>query len=249
MTGKLAGKVAIVTGASSGIGEATALALATEGAKVAIAARREHLLENLNQRIQAIGGEALEIVTDVSDEAQVRQMVEKTHHTWGQVDILINNAGLMLPGKMDGADTEDWRRMIDLNIMGVLYGIHAVLPLMKSQGAGHIINVSSVAGRWVRSGLGVYCATKWAVNVLSEALRQEVSKYNIRVMSIEPGPVDTELTQNITNPTAKAGTTEYYQSMKTLTSQDIANAIIYALIQPPYVNINEILIRPTEQEA
>jgi NADP-dependent 3-hydroxy acid dehydrogenase YdfG len=249
MTGKLAGKVAIVTGASSGIGEATALALAAEGAKVAIAARRGHLLKNLNQRIQAIGGEALEIVTDISDEAQVRQMVEKTHHTWGQVDILINNAGLMLPGEIDGADTADWRRMIDLNIMGVLYGIHAVLPLMKSQGAGHIINVSSVAGRWVRSGLGVYCATKWAVNVLSEALRQEVSKHNIRVMSIEPGPVDTELTQRITNPTTKAGTTEYYQSMKTLTSQDIANAIIYALIQPPYVNINEILIRPTEQEA
>jgi NADP-dependent 3-hydroxy acid dehydrogenase YdfG len=249
MTGKLAGKVAIVTGASSGIGEATALALATEGAKVAIAARRENLLENLNKRIQAMGGEALVIVTDVSDEAQVCRMVEKTQSTWGQIDILINNAGVMLSGEIDGADTEDWRRMMNLNVMGVLYNIHAVLPWMKAQGGGYIINVSSVAGWWIKGGLGVYCATKWAVNVLSEALRQEVCKHNIRVMSIEPGPVDTELTQHITNSTAKAWTTEYYQSMKTLGSQDIANAILYALTQPSHVNINEILIRPTEQEA
>jgi NADP-dependent 3-hydroxy acid dehydrogenase YdfG len=249
MTGKLTGKVAIVTGASSGIGEATALALATEGAKVAIVARRENLLKNLNKRIQAMGGEALIIVTDVSDEAQVRQMVEKTQSTWGQIDILINNAGVMLSGEIDGSDTEDWRRMMNLNVMGVLYNIHAVLPWMKAQGAGYIINVSSVAGRWIKGGLGVYCATKWAVNVLSEALRQEVCKHNIRVMSIEPGPVDTELTQNITNSAAKAWTTEYYQSMKTLESQDIANAIMYALTQPSHVNINEILIRPTEQEA
>jgi NADP-dependent 3-hydroxy acid dehydrogenase YdfG len=249
MTGKLTGKVAIVTGASSGIGEATALALATEGAKVAIVARRENLLKNLNKRIQAMGGEALIIVTDVSDEAQVRQMVEKTQSTWGQIDILINNAGVMLSGEIDGSDTEDWRRMMNLNVMGVLYNIHAVLPWMKAQGAGYIINVSSVAGRWIKGGLGVYCATKWAVNVLSEALRQEVCKHNIRVMSIEPGPVDTELTQNITNSAAKAWTTEYYQSMKTLGSQDIANAIMYALTQPSHVNINEILIRPTEQEA
>lgn len=247
-TEKLASKVAIVTGASSGIGEATAIALAKEGAKVVLAARRAERLQALSEKIQSIGGEALAIVTDATNEAQIRAMVEQTQDTWGQVDILVNNAGVMLLGTIDGANTEDWRRMFDLNVLGLLYGIHAVLPIMKAKGSGQIVNVSSVAGRWVKAGLGVYSATKWSVNVISEALRQEVTSENIRVTSIEPGAVDTELPNHITNPQMKDWTQNYYQSMQALKSEDVANAIVYAVTQPAHVNVNEILIRPTAQE-
>ncbi len=247
MTGKLANKVAIVTGASSGIGEATAIALSIEGAKVVITARRSDRLEALAQRIREKDGQVLPIVADISDEAQVQQVIEQTQAKWGTVDILINNAGVMLLGPIEGADTEDWRRMFNLNVLGLLYGIHRVLPIMKAQGGGHIINVSSVAGRVIKGGFAVYCATKWSVNVISEALRQEVYKNNIRITSIEPGLVETELTNHITNPEVKQNAQNYYQSMKNLSSEDIANTIIYALTQPPHVNVNEILIRPTEQ--
>jgi NADP-dependent 3-hydroxy acid dehydrogenase YdfG len=248
VTNKLTGKVAIVTGASSGIGEATAIALAAEGAKVAIAARRADRLEALSQRLQQSGGEGFAITADITDEAQVHDMVAKTQDKWGQVDILVNNAGVMLLGMIEGANTEDWRRMFDINVLGLMYATHAVLPLMKAQGAGHIVNLSSVAGRVANAGSGVYNATKWAVGAFSEALRKEVYKANIRVTIIEPGLVATELTQHITNAAAKEQADTFYGSVKNLQSEDIAAAIAYAVTQPPHVNVNEILIRPTEQE-
>jgi NADP-dependent 3-hydroxy acid dehydrogenase YdfG len=172
MAGKLKDKVAIVTGASSGIGEATALALAAEGAKVVIAARRTDRLETLTKRIKESGGEVLSITADVADEAQVRDMVSKTKAEWGRVDILINNAGVMLLGPIFDADTEDWRRMINVNVLGLMYATHAVLPLMKAQGVGHIVNISSVADRVASANTGVYNATKWAVGAFSKITPQ-----------------------------------------------------------------------------
>ncbi|HEY9622100.1 MAG TPA: SDR family NAD(P)-dependent oxidoreductase [Crinalium sp.] len=248
MTGKLTSKVAIVTGASSGIGEATALALAAEGAMVAIAARRSDRLAALAKRITDQGGTALPITADVSDEAQVNDVVKQTQAKFGRVDILVNNAGVMLLGMIDGANTEDWRRMVNLNVLGLMYATHAVLPLMKAQGIGHIVNISSVAGRVANAGSGVYNATKWAVGAFSEALRKEVYQHNIRVTIIEPGLVATELPHHITDTAAKDRAADFYGSLKNLESEDIANAIAYAVTQPPHVNVNEILIRPTEQE-
>jgi NADP-dependent 3-hydroxy acid dehydrogenase YdfG len=248
MSDRLAGKVALVTGASSGIGEATALALADAGATVAIAARRSDRLEALAKRILDQGGKVLAITANVSDESQVRAMVQKTHVEYGRVDVLVNNAGVMLLGMIDGANTEDWRRMINTNVLGLMYATHAVLPIMKAQGTGHIVNISSVAGRFANAGTGVYNATKWAVGAFSESLRKEVYQNNIRVTIIEPGLVATELPQHITDLGAKERAQQFYGSVKTLESEDIAAAIAYAVTQPPHVNVNEILIRPTEQE-
>ncbi|NJN57822.1 MAG: SDR family NAD(P)-dependent oxidoreductase [Leptolyngbyaceae cyanobacterium SL_5_9] len=248
MSNKLAGKVVLVTGASSGIGEATALALADAGATVVIAARRSDRLEALAKHILDQGGKVLSITADVSDESQVKAMVQKTHAEYGRVDILVNNAGVMLLGMIDGANTEDWRRMININVLGLMYATHAVLPIMKAQGTGHIVNISSVAGRFANAGTGVYNATKWAVGAFSESLRKEVYQHNIRVTIIEPGLVATELPQHITDPTAKERAQQFYGSVKALESEDIAAAIVYAVTQPPHVNVNEILIRPTEQE-
>jgi NADP-dependent 3-hydroxy acid dehydrogenase YdfG len=248
MAEKLTGKVAIVTGASSGIGEATAIALAAEGAMVAIAARRQDRLDTLAKRIADSGGQALPITADVSDEAQVREMVAKTQAAYGRVDILVNNAGVMLLGPIAEADTEDWRRMVNLNVLGLMYATHAVLPLMQAQAGGHIVNVSSVAGRVANPRTAVYNATKWAVGAFSEALRKEVYQDNIRVTLIEPGLVNTELPQHITNTASRERTLSFYASVKILESEDIANAIAYAVTQPAHVNVNEILIRPTAQE-
>ncbi|MGI8500157.1 MAG: SDR family NAD(P)-dependent oxidoreductase [Hassallia sp.] len=247
MAGLLDSKVAIITGASSGIGEAIAIALFAEGAKVAIAARRGELLDQLAKRIEASGGEALPIVTDLTDETQAINLVQKVHAHYGRVDILINNAGIALSGDIDGADTSDWRRMIDINLLGVLYVTHATLPIFKAQGMGHIVNISSVAGRTARAGIGVYNLTKWGINGFSEALRQEVYKDNIRVTIVEPGMVDTEIDTHITDAIAKQRTIERRNSITPLQSEDVAAAIVYALTQPQRVNVNEILIRPTEQ--
>ncbi|KJH69487.1 SDR family NAD(P)-dependent oxidoreductase [Aliterella atlantica] len=247
MANKLDGKVALVTGASSGIGEATAIALATEGAKVAVSARRSDRLESLVKRIADSGGQALPIVADVADEKQAQDMVSKTQAEFGRVDILVNNAGVMLLGTIDGANTEDWRRMVNTNILGLLYATHAALTIMKSQGEGHIVNISSVAGRVAQAGAGVYNATKWGVCGLSEALRQEVHSEKIRVTIIEPGAVATELTHHITDSQAKERISKWIEGIKPLESEDIANAIVYAVTQPAHVNVNEILIRPTDQ--
>ena len=247
MAQKLDGKVALITGASSGIGEATALALAAEGAKVALAARRAERLQKLEKQITDGGGKALSLVTDIADEAQAAEMVHKTNSNFGSVDILVNNAGVMLVGPVEGADTSDWQRMININLLGLMYATHAALPLMKAQGGGHIVNISSVAGRVAVPNYAVYNATKFGVCAFSEALRKEVYKDKIRVTIIEPGAVATELTDHITNSAAKERIQTWIKSLTPLESEDIAAAIIYAVTQPLRVNVNEILIRPTEQ--
>lgn len=249
MAGKLDGKVALVTGASSGIGEATALALAEAGASVAVAARRTDKLEELVKKIERMGGKAFAVTADVSDENQARDMVTAANAEFGRVDILVNNAGVMLLGPIGGADTEEWRRMLGINVLGLMYATHAALPLMKAQGSGHIVNISSVAGRTVSAGVGVYNASKWGVGAFSESLRQEVSKDKIRVTIIEQGAVATELTQHVTNPEVQERVQKMYDEITTLESEDIAAAIIYAVTQPDRVNVNEILIRPTEQQS
>lgn len=248
MAGKLDAKVAIITGASSGIGAATAIALAEEGAQVAIAARRIEQLNEVAQKIEAVGGKALPIVTDVSDETQVNDLVQKVNTTLGRIDILVNNAGIGGLGTIEDGDPAEWRRQFDLNVLGLLYATHAVLPIFKAQGVGHVVNLSSVAGRTVRAGIGVYSATKWGVNAISEALRQEVHKHNIRVTIIEPGLVATEFIDNITDPAAKQALEARFKAVTPLQPEDIARAIAYAVTQPPHVNVNEILIRPTQQE-
>ncbi|MBD0301000.1 MAG: SDR family NAD(P)-dependent oxidoreductase, partial [Tolypothrix sp. T3-bin4] len=225
----------------------TALALAAVGAQVVIAARREDRLEKLAQQITENGGQVLTVVADITDEAQVRQLVDKAKTELGQVDILVNNAGVMLLGPIEGADTEDWRRMVNINLLGLMYATHAVLPLMKAQGEGHIVNISSVAGRTASANVGVYNATKWGVCAFSEALRQEVHKNKIRVTVIEPGIVTTELGSHITNREVKERLQSRIASMTPLESEDIAAAIVYAVTQPLRVNVNEILIRPTDQ--
>ena len=226
----------------------SAIALASVGAKVVLAARRAERLNALAERIEASGGKALPIVTDVSSETQVNDLVRDAIAQLGRVDIVVNNAGIALLGTIDGANTSDWRRSFDLNVLGLLYVIHAALPHLKNQKSGHIVNISSVAGRTARAGVGVYNATKWGVNALSFALRQEVYKDNIRVTIIEPGLVDTEGNNHITDKVAKQRIEERRQSITPLQSEDIAAAILYAVTQPNHVNVNEILIRPTGQD-
>lgn len=249
MPGKLEGKVAIVTGASSGIGEATALALAAEGARVALAARRVERLEAAIARIRESGSEAMAIVTDIGDEAQARAMVERTRSEWGRADILVNNAGVMFAAPILNADTAEWRQMVNVNLLGLMYATHAVLPLMKAQGSGHIVNVSSTGGRSTGANFAVYCATKWGVGAFSEALRQEVCQDNIRVTILEPGPTATELSDRVTHPEAKQKIDAWLRSITPLESEDVAAAIVYAVTQPPRVNVNEILMRPTDSIA
>ena len=243
----LTGRVVAITGASSGIGEATALACAQAGAGVALAARRADRIEALAQRIEDEHGvRALALPTDVGDEAQARAFVARTHTELGRLDGLVNNAGVMLLGPIDGAPTEEWRRMIHVNLFGVLYCTHAALPLMRAQAAGHIVNVSSVAGRVARAGSGVYNLTKWGVNAFSEALRQECVDAGIRVTIVEPGAVETELPSH-NRPEILEQLRKRFGDIERLTSEDIANAILFALGQPPHVSINELLVRPSRQ--
>ncbi len=242
------GRVALVTGASSGIGEATAWALARHGTRLVVAARRADRLEALADHIGRAGGQVMVQVADVTDEQQMRALVRRTQEQWGRLDILVNSAGLMLLGPIAGADTDDWRRMISTNLLGLMYATHAALPLMRAQKSGHIVNISSVAGRIARAGSGVYNATKWGVGAFSEALRQECVPDHIRVTVIEPGVVDTDLASHITQTAAREIALQRLQEITPLRSEDIANAIVYAVTQPPHVNVNEILIRPTDQD-
>ena len=248
MAEKLRGKVALITGASSGIGEATAVALAGEGAQVALAARRVDRLQSLARRIADNGGQALLIIADVSDEAQVREMVQRVYDSWQRLDILVNNAGVALVGPVERANPDDWRRMVNINLLGLMYATHAVIPIMKEQGeGGAIVNMSSVAGRTARAGFAAYNATKWGVNGFSEALRQEVNRYNIRVTIIEPGFVETRFAEHIPDPETKKEIKERIASIRLLKSEDIAAAVLYAVTQPSYVDVNELLIRPTDE--
>ena len=244
--GQLDGKVAAITGASSGIGEATALALVAEGASVTLAARRGERIADLAERIVAAGGNAVAIETDVTDEAQANAFVERTHGEFERLDILVNNAGLMLLGPVAGAPTEQWRQMIDVNLLGLLYCTHAALPIMGAAGSGDIVNVASVAGRIAAMGSGVYNMTKWGVVGFSEALRQECALAGVRVTAIEPGWVDTELQGHNEHPLVVERMNEMINSIdKILEPEDVARAIAFAVTQPPHVSINEMLIRPT----
>jgi clavulanate-9-aldehyde reducatase len=245
----LSQKVVAITGASSGIGEATALAAAQAGAAVALGARRVDRIEALAQRITDEGGRAVAIAVDVGDEEQANAFVTRANDELGRLDALVNNAGVMLLGAIPGADTDEWRRMIDANLYGVLYCTHAALPIMLAQDGepkGHIVNVSSVAGRRATAGSGVYNATKFAVGAFSEALRQEVAQQDIRVTLIEPGAVSTELAGH-NRPEVLASMRRRFEGVRRMEASDIANAIIYVLGQPPYVGINEVLVRPTRQ--
>jgi clavulanate-9-aldehyde reducatase len=243
------GKVVAITGASSGIGEATALACVEAGAKVALAARRTDRIEELAQRIRDGGGEAVAIATDVADEASARAFVEGAHEQLGGLHGLVNNAGVMLLGPVEGADMDQWRTMVDVNCLGLLYCTHAALPIMREEGAGHIVNVSSVAGRVASLGSAVYNLTKWGVVGFSEGLRQEALHANVRVTIIEPGFVETELQgHNEGNPIVMEAIDKMREQMDPLQASDIADAIAYALTRPQHVAINEVLIRPTKQQ-
>lgn len=252
MAGRLEGTVALVTGASSGIGEATAAALAGEGAAVVLAARRRDRLEALAERLDG-GAPVMVHEVDVTDEEQVQAMVARTVGELGRLDTLVNNAGVMLLGPIEGAPTEEWRRMVSLNLLGLFYCTHAALPYLLAAAAdgprrvADVVNVSSVAGRVARSGSGVYNATKHGVGAFSESLRQEVTARHVRVTIVEPGATATELAfhnrrEVLEEMAATFGTVEL------LKSEDIADAVRFAVTQPRRMAVNEILVRPTEQE-
>jgi clavulanate-9-aldehyde reducatase len=242
----LNGKIALVTGASSGIGEATAEALAAQGASVVIGARRTDRLAALEERLTARGTKVLSVELDVTDQEACQAAVQAAVEQFGALDILVNNAGVMLLGSIVGADTTDWTRMINTNVLGLMFMTDAALPhLLASKGS--IVQISSVAGRIARLGSGVYNASKWAVGAFSESLRQEVTARGVRVVVIEPGIVDTELRDHITDQAAKAAVEERASQTRQLQASDIANAVVYAVTQPDYVAINEILVRPTDQ--
>ena len=245
MAESLSGRRIVITGASSGIGEATARALVAEGASVALGARRGDRLESLAGEL---GDAAHPFEVDVSDEAAARSFIESSSEAMGGVDGLVNNAGVMLLGPIGGADTEDWRRMIGVNLLGLLYCTHAALPLLARSETGHIVNVSSVAGRLASAGSAVYNMTKWGVTGFSEGLRQEALHAGVRVTCLEPGYVDTELQGHNDNPVVvDAMNKEMDKIGEVLSADDMANAILFALSQPQHVNINEILVRPTGQ--
>ncbi|MGY1593409.1 SDR family NAD(P)-dependent oxidoreductase [Geodermatophilus sp. SYSU D00708] len=248
VTRPLEGRVALVTGASSGIGEATAVALAEAGAAVAIGARRRDRLDALAGKLRDAGARVLPLDLDVTDEASCADAVRRTREELGGLDVLVNNAGVMLLGTIVGADPEDWRRMVQTNVMGVLYMTHAVIDGMLEQGSGDVVNISSVAGRTARKGAGVYNASKWAVNAFSESLRQEVTARGVRISLVEPGAVATELSSHITQPEALEASRQMAASMRTLQADDVARAIVYVVTQPPHVAVNEVLVRPTDQE-
>jgi NADP-dependent 3-hydroxy acid dehydrogenase YdfG len=242
----LSGRVVAVTGASSGIGEATALACAEAGAAVSLAARRTERIAEIAKRIEDGGGRALAITADVGVEDQARAFVERTAAELGRIDALVNNAGMMLLGPIAGAPTEEWRQMVHVNVFGVLYCTHAALPLMIEQGSGHIVNVSSVAGRFAREGSGVYNLTKFGVGAFSESLRQEIAPLGLRVTLIEPGAVATELSEH-NRPEIREAIRGIFKDVEPLRAEDIAAGILYAIAAPANVAVNELLIRPARQ--
>jgi NADP-dependent 3-hydroxy acid dehydrogenase YdfG len=244
---KLAGKVALVTGASSGIGEATALALAEHGAAVALVARRKERLDELAGRIEGMGGRVAVIVSDLAQAGQGAAVVQQAVAALGRLDIVVNNAGVMLLGPLVGGDPSDLQRMMDLNVTALMHLSQAALETMKPQRSGHIVNISSVSGRGASPLSAGYSASKWAVGGFSEGLRQEAKQDRIRVTVIEPGVVATELTDHITHTQTKDAYEGRIKDMEALQAEDIAAAVIYAVTQPERVNVNELLIRPLDQ--
>ena len=248
MAGALDGRRILITGGSSGIGEATALAIAAEGGAVALGARRKDRLDEIVSRIEADGGRAVAIEADIADEAQAGALVERSAEELGGLDGLVNNAGVMLLGLIQGADTDEWRRMIEVNLLGLLYCTHAAVPAIRDDGGGDVVNVSSVAGRIAAMGSAVYNMTKWGVVGFSEALRQEGAHIGVRVTCVEPGFVDTELQGHNQNPMVVERIEQVREETgKVLEAADIANAVVYALAQPKHVSVNEIMVRPTGQ--
>src|SRR5215207_2674482 len=241
----LEGRVAAVTGASSGIGEATARGLSAAGASVALGARRTDRLEAL---AESLDGPVLVSQVDVSDEEQARGFVQAAHDELGGLHILVNNAGVMLLGPVADADIEDWRRMIAVNLLGLLYCTHAALPLLGEGGGGDIVNVSSVAGRRADAGAAVYNMTKFGVHAFSEALRQEALHQGIRVTTVAPGFVETELQGHNTDPVVvRTMSRSREQIGEVLQPDDIADAILHAITRPAHVCVNEVVVRPTGQ--
>ncbi len=249
----LSGTVALVTGASSGIGAATASALAAEGATVALVARRADRLKDLAADIDAAGGQSVSITADVSDRAAAEKAVDRCVKDLGRLDIVINNAGMMLLGPILDAPVEEWQKMIDINLSGLLYCTKAAMPHLlaaaedERRGVADLVNVSSVAGRVPRLGSGVYNATKHGVGAFSESLRQEVTQRHVRVGLIEPGAVDTELASH-NREEVQAGMRSRFEGMERLVAQDIAEAIVYMVTRPRRMAVNEMLIRPTDQQ-
>lgn len=243
--GNLTGKTAIVTGASSGIGAAIAEYLANEGANVVLAARRGDKLKEVTDRINSKGdGKALAVVTDVANRDDVLALAEKTKETFGAVDIYVNNAGAMLMSFLKDGNVDEWDSMIDVNIKGVLYGIDAVLPGMLERSSGHIVNMSSVAGHEVSKVNTVYSATKFAVRAISMGMEKELARTGVRVTNISPGMVDTDLAAHGTNEELKQKWKRSTGDRKPLLADDIARAVVYAVTQPDYVNVNEVTVRP-----
>jgi NADP-dependent 3-hydroxy acid dehydrogenase YdfG len=247
-------QVVIVTGAGSGIGRATAVAAARAGARVILAGRRAEPLAEAADVINGNGGTAVAFPCDVTARDEIESMVQQTAETWGQVDVLVSNAGVMPVAPMADCRIDDWDHVIDVNLKGLLYGIGAVLPVMLGRGRGHFVNVSSIAGRMLFPGATVYCGTKHAVHAISEGLRAELADLaradgnRIRVTILAPGVVETDLLESITDPDARAGTRGWYDTFKQpLMPEDAADAILYALTAPPHVNVNEVVVRPVEQ--
>jgi NADP-dependent 3-hydroxy acid dehydrogenase YdfG len=247
MTDSITGKVIVITGASSGMGQAAARHLAAKGASVLLGARRADRLEALAAEIAEAGGKGTAVATDVMIREDVQKLVDTAVATYGRVDVLTNNAGLMPLSPLERLKVEEWDRMIDVNLKGVLYGIAAALPHMQKQGSGHIINLSSVAGHKIFAGSAVYSATKTAVRVISERLRQEMAPHNIRVTIISPGAVKTELLEHISEADVREANQDYVGQLG-VPAETFARLVAFAISEPEDVSINEILFRPTAQE-
>jgi NADP-dependent 3-hydroxy acid dehydrogenase YdfG len=246
MDNNIEGKIVVITGASSGLGEATARHLSELGAVVVLGARRIDRIRALAQALAGSEGKAIAVQTDVTQSEQVKKLVEAAVEKYGRIDVMINNAGLMPHSPLERLKIADWDRMIDVNIKGVLYGIAAALPYMQKQKSGHFINVSSVAGHKVRPGSAVYAATKHAVLALSEGLRQEVKPYNIRTTVISPGAIATELPNSITETDIADSVRKLYEIA--IPADSFARAVAFAMSQPDEIDVNEILFRPTRQD-
>lgn len=245
---RLAGRVVLVTGASSGIGEAVALAFAAEGATVVAAARRADRLTGLAARIADAGGNAFPLALDVTDETQIREGIESIRRRYGRLDVLVNNAGTMLSARVADADPADWRVMVDANLIGLMVVTHAAFPLIRAAaGSGHIFNVSSVSARLANPGSPGYAASKAAVGAFTESVRKELAPQGVRVTLIMPGIVETELFTHLKDAATRERFGNMIKAMTPLQPVDIANAIVFAYLQPPHVSISEMIIRPTAQ--
>jgi len=245
MAGQLAGRAALVTGASSGIGEAAAIALAAAGASVAVSARRADRLADLVKRIEAAGGRAIALPGDIADEAVATATVEKAVEAFGRLDILVNSAGVIQPGGVENADTAQWRRVMDINFFGTLYASKAAIGPMRAQGGGDIVNISSTAGRRATGIFGPYSTSKFALNALTEGMRQELGGYGIRACTIMPGATETEVADNITDPNFRGAMQAHVSKDGAMQPSDIADTIVFIVSLPPRVNVADVMIRPT----